>query len=367
MEKYTLIIRTGDAEIKAVENTSKEILDHIFPLIEITRGRKRTIAKNTPEEEISYPIEPRLDKLKKVFSGRAVGIALTCESLLKSSEIEFFYNSNNGYQSWVEFLVSLKNEGCFEEIVPVLAINPEDDYYEYNLVKQLQELKKHFKKIIYRSNIIDEFGYDDLDIIKEEVKGISLSILIDCGYTPQASHQNVAEKTIVRISNFRKLMEENADIIYYIVVSTSFPNNVSEMGGEDYDEYLISSVSLHEHVQTKLPNIAYGDYGSINPIRNDGVPMGRGWIPRIDVPLKNLVYYYRQRRPKGVTAYADTYKVVAQSVISDSKFPSILTANWGIQQIINCSSGYKPGATPSFWISVRMNIHIEQQVRRLFY
>ena len=40
MCKYSIIVKTGEAEIQAIENSRKEILEKIFPLIEITRGRK---------------------------------------------------------------------------------------------------------------------------------------------------------------------------------------------------------------------------------------------------------------------------------------------------------------------------------------
>jgi hypothetical protein len=93
--------------------------------------------------------------------------------------------------------------------------------------------------------------------------------------------------------------------------------------------------------------------------------MARGWIPRIDTPLPEEIYYYRQRRPKGTSEYSATYNEVARKVINDPRFPISLTDNWGIQQITNCAEGDSPASNPSFWISVRMNIHLEQQVRRL--
>jgi hypothetical protein len=92
--------------------------------------------------------------------------------------------------------------------------------------------------------------------------------------------------------------------------------------------------------------------------------MARGWIPRIDVPLQDKIYYYKKRRPKGMRAYATTYKQVAQSITSDPRFPD-LKNNWGIQQIKQCVSN-APSSIPRFWISVRMNIHLEQQVRRIY-
>ena len=65
--KYTVIIKTGEAEIRALENTSSNLLQYILPVIEITRGRK--ITKNEIE---TYPFDKRLLKLKKVFQGQTV-------------------------------------------------------------------------------------------------------------------------------------------------------------------------------------------------------------------------------------------------------------------------------------------------------
>ena len=93
--------------------------------------------------------------------------------------------------------------------------------------------------------------------------------------------------------------------------------------------------------------------------------MAHGWVPKIDCALQHVVYYYRMRRPVGVTAYKSTYKAVAKKVVSDYRFPSSLTGIWGIEQIKNASEGNVPSSSPSFWISVRMNTHISQQILRL--
>lgn len=109
------------------------------------------------------------------------------------------------------------------------------------------------------------------------------------------------------------------------------------------------------------PDVCYGDYGSINPKRNDNITMSRGWIPRIDVPLEDKVFYYRQRRAKR--AYVDTYREVAKMIVRDAKYPRNLDC-WGCNQIYYCCT-LPPSSSPNYWISVRMNIHIEQQLRRL--
>jgi hypothetical protein len=83
------------------------------------------------------------------------------------------------------------------------------------------------------------------------------------------------------------------------------------------------------------------------------------------VPLEEEVFYHRLRRPKNVTAYAETYSAVADLVVKDSRFPHYLSANWGVNQIMKCTEGTSPSSQPNFWISVRMCIHIETQLRRL--
>lgn len=358
MVKYAIIIKTGEAEIRAIENTRQNVLSKIFPIIEITRGRR--VTKN---EKVSYPFENRLKKLKEALNGLTVCFDLTSDETLTSAEIDVLYDPSDGYQNWVNFLVKIKEENIFQEIVPSILLNAEDPSFEENLIMQIQNLKKHFNSILYRNSIIDENCYDDFELIKEYLKDLQLYVVIDCGYAPQASHINISQKCISRINNLKTIIGNSP---HYIVCSTSFPNNVSEIGSGDTDIFNISEINIQDSICKEIPEVIYGDYASINPVRNDTVIMARGWIPRIDIPLKTSIYYYRQRRLKGVSAYASTYNRVAQSVINDNKFPGYLTKNWGINQVLNCAEGGAPSSSPSFWISVRMNIFIEQQVIRVW-
>ena len=172
---------------------------------------------------------------------------------------------------------------------------------------------------------------------------------------------NVAAKCIARIKNLREILKCNFE---FIICGTSFPNNISEIGNDETDTFSISEIFVFEAFKKIDRKIIYGDYGSINPIRNDNVIMARGWIPRIDVPLEKSVYYYRQRRPSKESKYNTTYKEVALKVMKDTRFPIDLNA-WGISMIKECANGVTPSSSPSFWISVRMNIHIMQQLKRL--
>lgn len=360
MNKYCLIIKTGEAEIRAIQNSDRNVLQSLFPVIEITRGRKRTVNNIT-----CAPFSNRLQKLKEAFKDMRVGIDITSLESLSSHEINELYDSTDGYDKWVKFLVSLKREKCFSEIIPTIVINNEDEDFEENLLEQVGSLKKEFNSLIYRTSIEDDTAcYEDLILLREILDDTKLIVIIDCEYTPQASCLNVSEKCIARINNIRGILGKNVE---FVVTSTSFPDNISDIGDSLTDEFKTAEVTLVNKVQEKCGNdIIYSDYGSISVKRNDNVVMARGWIPRIDIPTGLSTFYFKQRRPKGTTAYSSTYINVANLVVKDLRFPSNLAkANWGIRQVINCAKGATPSSSPSFWISVRMCIHIEQQVRRL--
>ena len=357
-EKYWVIVRTGEAECRAIEYSSKEILKKIVPVFEITRGRKVT-----KDEMVSYPFEKRLNKLKNAFANQVVAIDVTSDDALSSAETDFLYSPQNGYENWINFLLKIKNENVFQDIVPAILMNFDDDDFVTNLLMEIDSLKSNFNTLLYRNDIADENCYDDLDLLCDRLKDVNLNILIDCGYVPQASYHNVADKCIARISNLKSMPNLSAK---YIVGSTSFPNNVRDLGDSDTDTFRISEIDMYDQIFIKHNDVVYADYASINPIRNDTVVMARGWIPRIDVPLEHTVFYYKQRRPKGISAYASTYTFVAKRTCLDRRFPYELEHNWGIQQILSCSKGAAPSSSPSFWISVRMNIHIEQQVSRIY-
>jgi hypothetical protein len=88
------------------------------------------------------------------------------------------------------------------------------------------------------------------------------------------------------------------------------------------------------------------------------------WIPRIDVPTKDILFYYRKRKEDNT--YLSTYADVAPKIINDQGYKSInnsiSTYCWGPEQIEKTSKGEKAGLSPSFWILVRLNIHLTVQV-----
>jgi hypothetical protein len=352
---YAVVLKTGDAELKAFENNKIEP-NEFFPIIELTRGRK---SKN---DKVGL-IAKRLQKLKSIFKNSTICLDLTTSESLSNIEIDELYSFDNGYHNWIAFLVSLQDEGIFKEIFPTILVNADDPNVEANLISQVDQLTDNFTTIVYRNSLSDDGCYSDIRLISEIIKQkkTNFYFIIDCEYVAPGAWKSFSSKAIYRIEKIQALI----DSAKFIIVSTSFPNNVSEIGKEDQDTFGLTEIDLHYEVSKNVDcEVLYGDYGSINPIRNDEIIMSRGWVPRIDVALQFEIYYFRQRRGKSGN-YSDTYYSIAQNLVRDSKFPKDLKSNWGVRQVINCSEGYAPGSTPSFWISVRMNMHLEQQMIRL--
>lgn len=358
MTNYILISKLGAAEIRAMQQMSAENKRYVTPLIEITKGRKlSSLRKPTPEEE--YPFDKYLEQVKSIWEGHDIIMDLTSWDYLSNVTIDKLYDFTNGYEKWCTFIEQVNKESNFNSIIPCVITNADDPDLEENLCKQVDILSQRYNMIAYRSDIADDYCYDDIKIIKDHLNGKPLLFIIDAGYVPQISIGSFINKIQIRIDNIRSIMSD----VQIAVSATSFPNNISEIGGEDYDKFLLSEVKISDQLKGK--DIIYSDYGCVNPQRNDGIVMARGWIPRIDVPLSNCVFYHRKRRPKGTSKYSGTYKEVAAITFADKDFPMSLRDNWGIQQIQECAKGAAPSSQPNFWISVRMSIHVETQIRRI--
>lgn len=361
-ENYLLIVKTGDAEFRALRQLTDDVRSEFLPLVELTRGRKRK-DKSNPNRPI-YPYNKKIENLIEIFNNKTIAIDVTTEPDLTSPEIDLLYLGDDGYHNWIDLLQSLKDSNAFKSIIPSVLFNYDDPDFEKNIQLQLEHLSNKFDTILYRLDIEDDGYLEDLNIIKENTGSeITLIVVLDCKYIPAASYKNAVSKCNSIIKDIKTLLTERRLII--IVASTTFPNNVADVGNDKTDTFDIREIDLHHEVLQSFPEVVYGDYGSINPIRNDQIMLSRGWIPRIDCPLESKIFYYRKRRPEGVTSYASTYRDVARQVVNDPRFPKKVEKIWGLDQIKLCADGIVPSAVPSFWISVRMNTYVSQQVLRL--
>lgn len=361
-KKYCVIVRTGDAELRAMHNLPEDSLQKILPIVELTRGRAKNIGtKETPN--YIYPYESKRKKIVEVFKGKEIAFDVTSELSLTSQEIDKLFDYQNGYENWIKELTYLKGEGV--SLIPSIIMNYDDLEFSKNIRAQIEKLSLEFRSLMYRCSLDNEIAKEDIRLIVENMpSSVELFIVLDCGWIPASSYKNPADVCISKIEGIEEVLEKTQISHSIAVCATTFPNNISEIGDDIADTLDLGEISLYERVKDQHPEIIYGDYGSINPVRNDQIVMSHGWIPRIDVALQTKIYYYRERRPGRTSPYADTYTAVAKKAVSDERFPAEID-EWGFLQIRSCALGDAPSASPSFWISVRLNSHIIQQIRRL--
>ena len=297
--KYALLLKTGESEIRAISQIPDK--KNILPIIELTRGRRSI--KDTDGD-----IKKKIEKIEQIFSKSNLIIDLTSQDYLSNDQIKSLYSPKNGYENWIQFTQNLKNR--FANLYPTIIIDPDDDDFDYNFKSQISKLVNNFNGFAYRCDIEDDVYKDDLFIIKSQMdrKNIEFFFVIDF--------------SLIKCPNLDLYIKRGVDISIYvkkecpaakiIVVSTSFPNTNEFIKDKNRTIELLEQ-RLVDGIKKENIDVIYGDYGSINPIRNDEAVMRRGWSPRIDMALKDKIYFYRESRDGR--DYTQTYKSVAENEI----------------------------------------------------
>lgn len=84
--KYCPIIKTGDAELRALSQLSSSVKDKMHPIIELTRGRKS--AKDSKGD-----INKRIRKLIDIFPYNDFFLDITSDEALSNEDIMSFHSS----------------------------------------------------------------------------------------------------------------------------------------------------------------------------------------------------------------------------------------------------------------------------------
>ena len=161
--EYFLLFKSAEAEFRAWTALPVNMKQHVFPIIELTRGRKiPKTGKNIPQEQWSsiagiYNFSGTIKKVREAFkSSKHVILDLTREEELTCFEIEDLSASDNGYDKWVQFLKLEKDN--FRDIIPTLLINPavgeNEQQFKANIGSQLDKLMNEFSGVAYRASIL---------------------------------------------------------------------------------------------------------------------------------------------------------------------------------------------------------------------
>ena len=121
--RYTLQIKTGDAEYRALKNIPKEIFanPNFRLLIEITRGRKSKNDKIGDLQKRVNALGDFLDPSSFVF------FDITSEENLSNEQIDKLYDFQYGYANWSILFAELHKQ--YPNAVPMLLVNDQDDDY----------------------------------------------------------------------------------------------------------------------------------------------------------------------------------------------------------------------------------------------
>ena len=380
---YNLLLKTAPSEFRAWEHLDLGDQNSISLIVELTRGRKNNKADidedgNTfDDKELRtkykiYNFEKNVKWLKKSLS-RHPGFAvdLTRLSSLESAETAELRQPNNGYEKWVSFVKEIKESGI--NVYPTIQVSVEEgdteESYKENLISQFEKLIEFSDNVYYRCRIIDdpEFIFDIeilADRIMEYIEGGGQFVCV-------LDHEFIRPGTgilhALRTANYIAALRGLVNGMNYIVIGTSFPRDIEELGDPVDGSFRVEEYYLYQEILRQTndqSNIYYGDYGSINPERFDGIT--RGWRPRIDYPdSRNRIFYHREKRSGPGVAYAPYYQRVARRIVSEPSFISDNIQNWGVDMIKRAATGNVPSSAPAFWTSVRMHIHIKQRLAML--
>jgi len=350
--RYSPLIKTTAAELKAYQNLLPSIKKTILPIVELTRSR---ISKNNRTGALNKQIEKMLD----LFADTPFIIDLTTHIKLDNQEIEkMLHNTENGFSQWRLFIDRLRREGL-SNVIPVIHFN--DDASPEDFILQIKEIEKSFIYAAFRFDVFDELAKKDyLSVLMANFKNKkNLFLILDAGFIPVLKWKESIDPIKRRINEILELSKE----CNLISMSSCFPSSVISNGyggknGKTEGGFELSEVLLYEEILKGHENIIYGDYAGIHPVRYD--VSGGAWVPRVDVPSYKEYFYYRCPRDEG------GYVIAAEKVVNDKRYKRLpLDISWGDDEIESAARGVPNGKSPSHWISVRSNMHMCQQYLRM--
>lgn len=351
-QKYFPVLKTKDAELRAIANLSESTASKIMPIYELTKSR---ISKKNEFGDISK----RLSQIGNIQKKRPFILDVTTDESQKNHQTESILDPSGGYKTWRETL----NAYHKLNICPAIHINFAEDEELENTKKFLNfSVSRHSQFALRLPCDLEPDDYEFiLDIVYHELNENSrLIILLDEKDIRAEAKRSGISSITKRFENAYNILtpiaEGSTAKTELVCVAGSFPvSPAQEAGGENSGEFPIYEHSIYTNLKQSCPKLKFGDYGSINI--NQTEIRGGTFIPRIDFCDDGTFYYHRYRRHEG------SYIKCAQNVIFDEKY--VTQNTWGEKEIALAANGTPSGISPSFWISVRVNNYITRRAQLL--
>lgn len=286
---YVPIIKSTQSELNGIEHLDDDTKSGILPVFELTKSRKTRLV---PEGDIYRSYE----KITEIYADRPFILDLTGHEDLANSQIENFFDDAGGYDNWCSFIEELDNKNVY----PAIQIVADEPDRLGEVTTQVRRLSKISKKLVLRIGIFDFDGNEISQFLEYILKAIDKSkliLILDAGYIKPMQSETFADEIVKQFN----IIKQKFSIEKPVITSSSFPRTVvmSGYGGDDYGIFPLEEVNLHRKLATRLADTrwVYSDYGSIHPMRYQ--TRGGSWVPRVDFPLEEQLYYYRYRRNDG--------------------------------------------------------------------
>tara|TARA_R110001583_G_scaffold104406_1_gene251770 strand:- start:786 stop:1859 length:1074 start_codon:yes stop_codon:yes gene_type:complete len=342
---YFPVIKTRDAELRCFEHINEDDFSRILPIYELTKSRKTSKA---PDGDIYR----RMKKIADIQKDRPFILDLSTDEKYSNPQIKQLLSGNNGFKEWQYFLFDLHSD---LNIVPMIHLY-EDNNGEFADVEEFVKIassKTKFLAVRLPYNLTDEEVEHYLrPIISNLNNGCKLFVLLDAEFVRKNTISDVIDIFLEACSGTKAF---DSKIEGVVMLCTSFPSNVAQVGGEDIaGSFEVYEEEIYQGISEEFP-IIYGDYASIN---TEQIEMKGGtFVPRIDIASLDgkSFTYKRYRRNSG------GYVRAAEHTVSDTVSYQPLGV-WADKEIESAATNKPSGISPAFWISVRMNYYIKSRI-----
>lgn len=339
---YAPIIRTRAAELKGYANLKRKHKDKIIPIIEFTRSRR---SKTNPDGAVSLSVEA----VEAALDARPFIADVTSLEAQTNAEVSGLLDPSEGFDKWTKFVDSSLPKNA----IPVAHLL--EPFDKQNFSAQVSALLKLRTRVAVRIPTSYSGSEVCLKAISDHASSADKTFIVvaDAGYVKPSGAVGAksALETLCLLAD-----KYGAEII--IPAASSFPGSVlaPEYGDDEEGQFELIEVELSNHVRalnTKA-RVLSGDYATVHPLEFKGTVTA--WVPRVDSPMENFLFYYRYRRHLG------GYVLAAKRVVSDPRYSEIDC--WGCENISLAARGVPAGKSPAHWIAVRVNIHMTRQGSR---
>jgi hypothetical protein len=327
--EYCPVLRTRNAELKALLYLGNQAKNLIFPLVSIS-----------PLPNAKH-LSSTTTKIQEAFGERRFALDLDGDirgsANVKPAQAEFesLFDPKNGFYNYYQFVKSIPMAS------PVLRL----EAGVANIKIQLQHVAEIDRGLFLRVQYSS--GANSIIALTELLEdNISVIPIIDMGWATDVILRQVWAEGVLNVIR----ANANELPIEIVVAASSFPDSFAKMGG--HKDIRIDERDMFSSMQSKFNEfeITYGDWASTRA-RQPPTPMVP--IPRIDLPRANEWALFRSEQ--------ESYSDVAARVIASHQWDPSLQI-WGTE-LIKWTAASDPAGikSPAAATAARINIHMHMQ------